>query len=410
MSLSLMGSRSACRQIIRHYSKRGMSEVHVRDHAGGLGGRGFGRGGVPTDSEVCRTVICADAIDWLKKYDGKLPGSVYTSLPDISELPDMFPGTYLETVKAYKEWFTDTVSLICSKVKPTECVIFLQSDVRVVDVRPALVENRGMVEEWIDKSSLCAEGVRRFSCSPNGYPMQHMWHKICLVRALSTKSMGRPGFSHLVCFSGASQKYRATDFVPPDVFERGVMVWPKGIGLNAGLIGVNFIHNMIKSSTLIDPFCGHGTVLALAEGVGMKNTIGVEISNKRCRKASVLDCRDRLKSFSDVHLRLYGCTDEQIQQIRAYEPSIPDGQGSYQSGETLKSYGSTGYGGSAMDGVHTCTSSEDCHDSTVDSSMILTGTATLPKTEEEEEAEDQKACSLLAQDDCDDDINEKDVL
>jgi len=349
---------------------------------------GFGRPDIEADPNVSRIIICEDAISWLNNYEGYLPGSVFTSLPDISEISNMFEGHYLEKLTSYREWFINAVALVCSKVKPTECVIFLQSDVRVIADRTAN-ENKGMVVDWIDKSALCTEGVRRFESSSNGHPMKHMWHKICLVRALAAKSMGRPAYSHLVCFSGADLEYASLDFVTPDVFERGLMVWPKGIGLNAGLIGVNFIHNIMKSDCLIDPFCGHATVLALAEAVGIKKTIGIEISIKRCRKAKVLDCRERLKTFPSTHLRLYGCSNEQIRAIQAYIP-VKMVRPAVETGDCSSS--------SSSSSSSSCPEPVDNGDYSVDYSLILSGDAALPKTEEEEEEEDRKADDLICED------------
>ena len=38
------------------------------------------------------------------------------------------------------------------------------------------------------------------------------------------------------------------------------------------------------SQLVFDPFCGHGTVLAVANEMGL-DAVGVEISRKRCRAA-----------------------------------------------------------------------------------------------------------------------------
>ncbi|CAD7928285.1 unnamed protein product [Amoebophrya sp. A25] len=47
--------------------------------------------------------------------------------------------------------------------------------------------------------------------------------------------------------------------------------------------------------TIVDPFCGAGTVLATAESVGFTRTVGVDISKKRLRQA------ERLKLRVDYH-------------------------------------------------------------------------------------------------------------
>jgi len=60
------------------------------------------------------------------------------------------------------------------------------------------------------------------------------------------------------------------------------MTWPKAIGLDACIVGMSFLKNAARVDTVIDPFCGQGTVLAVANYMGL-NAIGVEISSKRSR-------------------------------------------------------------------------------------------------------------------------------
>lgn len=48
--------------------------------------------------------------------------------------------------------------------------------------------------------------------------------------------------------------------------------------------GVKFLKDVVKGGCLVDPFCGHGTTIAMANALDM-NAIGVEISFKRCGKA-----------------------------------------------------------------------------------------------------------------------------
>ena len=248
-----------------------------------------------------RTIICCDAIKWLTEYDGMLPGSVFTSLPDISEMTAEFNGDFeTQVVPAYKKWFVDTVGLICSKLKPDSCLIFLQSDARVINDKKTHVDYNKTCE-WIDKSFLCSQGVY------NNGNMKCLWHKLGLIRALDCKSLGRPAYSHLLCYAHNSFKYTSTEFITPDVFTRGPMLWAKGIGLHSGLIGVNFIRHVMKSDYIIDPFCGVGTVLALGQSVGIPNAIGVELSSKRCHQATVLTVTKELQELTMSELKLYGC-------------------------------------------------------------------------------------------------------
>jgi hypothetical protein len=126
------------------------------------------------------------------------------------------------------------------------------------------------------------------------------------------RSTGRPGYSHLVCYVKNSMEslvgvtpsdgisHRTSKFAIPDVFYRGEMMWARGIGIDCCYAGVIFLRDIARAKTIIDPFCGQGTVLAMANalGVGAK---GVEISNKRCRKAMrLLITDDVLDSVSPL--------------------------------------------------------------------------------------------------------------
>eukprot|EP00960_Hanusia_phi_P056128 763159-Hanusia_phi.AAC.13 len=57
--------------------------------------------------------------------------------------------------------------------------------------------------------------------------------------------------------------------LPADVFYRGEMVWPRAIGLDACVLCVAFLRNAGNVSTVIDPFCGQGTTLAVANALGL---------------------------------------------------------------------------------------------------------------------------------------------
>ena len=48
-----------------------------------------------------------------------------------------------------------------------------------------------------------------------------------------------------------------------------------------------FLLQAAKAGTVVDPFCGEGTVLAAANAYGM-HAIGVDLSAKRCRHARAL--------------------------------------------------------------------------------------------------------------------------
>ncbi len=111
-----------------------------------------------------REIICGDSIAWLTDMKTTFPTGTcgFTSMPDISELPNMFK---LENHWEYKEWFTNTAALFMSRLPERSYVVFLQSDVRLIR------NGSNDVIEWIDKSHLCSLAADRSGCTL-------MWHKL----------------------------------------------------------------------------------------------------------------------------------------------------------------------------------------------------------------------------------------
>lgn len=58
--------------------------------------------------------------------------------------------------------------------------------------------------------------------------------------------------------------------------------------LEAARAAVRFVRTQTQSHTLVDPFCGVGTALAVANAEGL-HAVGVELSARRVRKARTLD-------------------------------------------------------------------------------------------------------------------------
>ena len=67
----------------------------------------------------------------------------------------------------------------------------------------------------------------------------------------------------------------------------GDVTWTRGMGTEACLAACRFILTHTQTRTVVDPFCGHGTVLAIANELGL-DAIGVELGPKRARKARTL--------------------------------------------------------------------------------------------------------------------------
>ena len=66
----------------------------------------------------------------------------------------------------------------------------------------------------------------------------------------------------------------------------GEMTWSRAMGGAACEVAVRFVAS-IGARTVVDPFCGLGSVLAVANAHGL-DAIGVELSKRRARKARSL--------------------------------------------------------------------------------------------------------------------------
>lgn len=218
---------------------------------------------------VTRKVYCEDAITWLKNYKDAGGVSFLGSLPDISE----FPGYSLEE---WKQWFFDTASLILDKTSPEGVTIFFQSDIKY--------EGR-----WVDKAFIIQKAAEQL----NHYLL---WHKIFCRAPAGTIMFGRPAYSHMLCFSRTviPDLSKSTADVIPDLGEK---TWARGMGLEASLMAATFIKKQTSTTTLINPFCGEGSVLAAANYVGL-NAVGIERSQKRARKAELLQIQSDGKNWS----------------------------------------------------------------------------------------------------------------
>ena len=219
---------------------------------------------------MTREVICADAIDWLNEYQDQGGVSFLGSLPDISE----FPGY---TLDEWKKWFESTAELILNKTSPDGVTIFFQSDIKYEG-------------QWVDKAFLIQKAAERF-----GHKL--LWHKILCRAPVGTIMFGRPSYSHMLCFSKdvVPDISKSTADVIPDLGEK---TWVRGMGLEASLIAARFIDKQTTSRTLINPFCGEGSVLAAANFVGLK-AIGIEKSPKRAEKARQLTVHPDGKKFEN---------------------------------------------------------------------------------------------------------------
>lgn len=210
-----------------------------------------------------RTVVQADARIWMRENAAPERSSVVTSLPDISELSQL-------NLDSWRAWFLDAVRQVVRWVAPGGVAIFYQSDIRISG-------------NWIDKGYLVMRGAEEERASI-------VWHKVVCRKPAGTIGLGRPSYSHMIC---VSREPRAAAKKPgPDVLpDAGFMPWSKAMGVSACRVACQFIRDETDSRIVVDPFCGRGTLLAVANSLGF-DAIGVEIGAKRVKSARALVIAD----------------------------------------------------------------------------------------------------------------------
>jgi hypothetical protein len=213
----------------------------------------------PAGSLAQRQVYCEDALPWLAHNAPLVGCSVITSLPDVSGLPGL-------SLAEWQEWFVAAARATLAATPDLGVTIFYQTDIKREGV-------------WVDKGYLCHKAAELEGASL-------LWHKVVCRKAPGTPAFGRPGYSHLLCYSRAvrDQVARSTTDVLPST---GKMTWSRATGVAACELGCRYVRSHTDSTTIIDPFCGVGTVLAVANLMGF-DAIGVEIGRKRARKAQNL--------------------------------------------------------------------------------------------------------------------------
>jgi len=205
-----------------------------------------------------RIVHQTDGVAWLKQASLPADHALVTSLPDSSELK----LSYAE----WQSWFTETAELVCRSAAPEAVAIFFQTDVK----------RDGC---WVDKSFLVQLGARAAG-------VQLLWHKVVCRAPAGITTFGRPAYAHLLCFSKTLRLLPTQS--SPDVLPRlGEMTWARAMGVEACEATCRFLVENTACRTVVDPFCGMGSMLAVANAYGL-DAIGVELSAKRAARARTL--------------------------------------------------------------------------------------------------------------------------
>ena len=206
-----------------------------------------------------RDVFHADALVWLEAHAPLAGASVVTSLPDGAELPTL-------GFSAWCDWFVAAARLVIHSISPGAMAVFFQSDVL----------HRGF---WVDKGAMVSEAVRA-----EGADL--LWHKIVCRKPPGSASFGRASYAHMLAV-GRDLKpapgIARVDVLPDGGFRPGI----KSMGTTACRHACEEVVRMTETRTIVDPFCGFGTVLAVANALGL-DSVGVDLSAKMCRKARTL--------------------------------------------------------------------------------------------------------------------------
>lgn len=204
-----------------------------------------------------REVLHQDALAWLTQHPAHPGASLLCSLPDVSEVglpPARWPDLFAEAAR------------LCLLAVPEEgVVVFFQTDNRQ------------------DGRQLSKAGMILAAAARLEVPM--LWHKIVLRRPPGTKTMGRPGYSHLLAFSRRATLpvERSSPDVLPDM---GEVDWSHGMGQAAAREAITTIRRASPTTTLVlAPFCGRGMALRIANEAGL-DALGIELNRKRAEAAA----------------------------------------------------------------------------------------------------------------------------
>jgi hypothetical protein len=198
-----------------------------------------------------RTVHHGDGLAWLRSQ--RLPDdhAIVTSLPDSSEVAKL-------DFAQWELWFSATAAELCRAVTETSVAIFFQTDVK-------------RDGHWVGARAAGAH---------------LLWHKVVCRAPAGITTFGRPAYAHLLCFSRGLRL--ETGQSSPDVLPAlGHMTWARAMGVQACEATCDFLLAHTACRTVVDPFCGVGSMLAVANARGL-GAIGVELSRKRAERARTL--------------------------------------------------------------------------------------------------------------------------
>ncbi len=212
------------------------------------------------------TIICDDALNWLKQQKNRSMGNFLTGICDMDEMGNV-------SIKNYLSFLNKVVSLIFQKLDDDGYAIFIQTD-------------RKYNRSWIDKSYLISKIA-------DDYGLKMIWHKIVLHRAVNSTDTYRPTYAHMLCYS----KNGTTGSATPDVIDVSKKLYKNGTPILAAYKAVEFISTYSKHRLIVDPFVGRGMITAMAKMMGL-DSIGIDIDKEQCKLAERFEfSKDDLKAL-----------------------------------------------------------------------------------------------------------------
>lgn len=199
---------------------------------------------------------------------------VLTGIPDMCEVQNFAP-----TQEAWEAWFVKAVTAVLEALPPCGIAVLVQTDIR--DAGRCQVSKLGLI-------------LRGAAEVPSA---RLLWHKVAHFGTVDESCLGAVKYSHMVCFQRSAPGPAEAEPSPacgiPDVLWRGLK--PRGLKNAVRCFGVNMTRavllwasRQLGVDTVVDPFCGAGTVLAVGNALGL-HAIGVDISQRRVKQASQLD-------------------------------------------------------------------------------------------------------------------------
>jgi len=195
---------------------------------------------------MTKEIITADANIWLQSQ--KNIKVIITSIPDMDEIN--------LSLSEYKQWVKTTAYNLMGSLDNDGIIFFYQT-------------NRIYNGTIIDKKCLLT-GI----FIENGFNL--ILSKIVLRQKPETTNIFRPTYTNLFAFSKRGKLTKRT----PDVFPIGQMLYKNAMGMNACQLCIDYVKDI--TDTIIDPFCGQGSVLKVAWDNGF-NVIGVDIDPKQTK-------------------------------------------------------------------------------------------------------------------------------